>query len=63
MPERLRPKDTPTVWVQAYDAAGLLVHDLQTTHSRLRMISGVRESGGTVWLGSLESAAIGRITL
>ena len=63
MPERLRPKDTPTVWVQAYDAAGLLVHDLQTTHSRLRMISGVRESSGTVWLGSLESAAIGRITL
>ena len=63
MPERLRPKDTPTVWVQAYDAAGALVHDLQTTHPRLRMVSGVRESGGTVWLGSLESAAIGRITL
>ena len=63
VPEWLRPKDTPTVWVQAYDAAGLLVHDLQTTHPGLRMISGVRESGGTVWLGSLESAAIGRITL
>jgi sugar lactone lactonase YvrE len=63
MPERLRPKDTPTVWVQAYDAVGQLVHDLQTTHPQLRMISGVRESGGTVWLGSLESAAIGRITL
>jgi sugar lactone lactonase YvrE len=63
MPERLRPKDTPTVWVQAYDATGVLVHDLQTTHPRFRMVSGVRESGGTVWLGSLESAAIGRITL
>ncbi len=51
LPERLRPKDTPTVWVQAYDAAGVLVHDLQTTHPRLRMVSGVRESAGTVWLG------------
>ncbi len=63
MPERLRPKDTPTVWVQAYDAAGVLVHDLQTTHPLFRMVSGVRESEGTVWLGSLESAAIGRINL
>jgi len=63
MPERLRPKDTPTVWVQAYDATGSLVHDLQTTHPRFRMVSGVREFGGTVWLGSLESAAIGRIVL
>ena len=63
LPERLRPKDTPTVWVQAYDAAGVLVHDLQTTHPRLRMVSGVRESAGTVWLASLESSAIGRIVL
>ncbi len=63
MPERLRPKDTPTVWVQAYDAGGSLVHDLQTTHPLFRMVSGVRESGGTVWLGSLESTAIGRIVL
>lgn len=63
LPEWLRPGDTPTVWVQAYDAAGVLVHDLQTTHPRFRMVSGVRESGGTVWLGSLESAAIGRIEL
>lgn len=63
MPERLRPKDTPTVWVQAYDAAGVLVHDLQTTHPQFRMVSGVRESEGTVWLGSLESSAIGRIDL
>ena len=51
------------MWVQAYDAAGVLVHDLQTTHPRLRMVSGVRESAGTVWLASLESSAIGRIVL
>jgi len=63
LPKILRPKDTPTAWVQAYDLTGRLVHDLQTTHPKLRMVSGVRESAGTVWLGSLESAAVGYFAL
>jgi sugar lactone lactonase YvrE len=63
LPKRLRPKDTPTAWVQAYDLAGRLVHDLQTTHPELRMVSGVRESAGTVWLGSLVSSAVGFFAL
>ena len=63
LPKRLRPKDTPTAWVQAYDLTGRLVHDLQTTHPELRMVSGVRESAGTVWLGSLESSAVGFFAL
>jgi hypothetical protein len=49
--------------VQAYDLTGRLVHDLQTTHPELRMVSGVRESAGTVWLGSLESSGVGFFTL
>ncbi len=63
IPEGLHPKDTPTVWVQAYDRAGRLVHDLQTRHPSFRMVSGVREQSGTVWLASLESTAIGCVEL
>jgi sugar lactone lactonase YvrE len=63
LPKKLRPKDIPTAWVQAYDHIGALVHDLQTTHPKLRMVSGVRESAGTVWLGSLESSAVGYFVL
>ncbi|MET0864208.1 MAG: SMP-30/gluconolactonase/LRE family protein [Nakamurella sp.] len=63
LPKKLRPKDTPTAWVQAYDSDGALVHDLQTTHPKLRMVSGVRESAGTVWLGSLESSTVGFFVL
>jgi len=63
LPAKLRPRDTPTVWVQAYDAGGALVHDLQTTHPKLRMVTGVRESAGTVWMGSLESSVVGVFSL
>jgi hypothetical protein len=29
IPKRLQPKEKATVWVQAYDSDGTLVHDLQ----------------------------------
>jgi len=63
LPEVLRAREKKTVWVQAYDADGTLVHDLQTTHPRLHMVTGVRELDGVVWLGSLTASAIGRIEL
>jgi sugar lactone lactonase YvrE len=63
LPKQLRPRDTPTAWVQAYDVQGVLIHDLQTTEPNLRMVSGVREAAGTVWLGSLESSAAGFFVL
>jgi sugar lactone lactonase YvrE len=63
LPERLQPKERRTVWVQAYDLDGTLVHDLQTSHAWLHMITGVREVDGTVWLGSLVSRGLGRIRL
>lgn len=62
-PELLQPKEKSTVWVQAYNPDGVLVHDLQTTHPGLRMVTGVREFEDSLWLGSLASRAIGRITL
>jgi sugar lactone lactonase YvrE len=63
MPDALQPKPHTTVWVQAYDTEGRLVHDLQTEHRGLATITGVRERDGVVWLGSLSSPAIGRIDL
>jgi sugar lactone lactonase YvrE len=58
IPEVLQPRERSTVWVQAYDANGQLVHDLQTSHPRFGMVTGVRESGGTIFLGSLSSHAV-----
>ncbi len=63
IPKRLQPKEKPTVWAQAYDSDGQLVHDLQTTHPRLEMVTGVREFDGSLWLGSLKSRAIGCVRL
>ena len=63
IPDALQPKEKKTVWVQAYDAEGRLVHDLQTTHESFYMATGVREQDGVVWLGSLISPAIARIDL
>jgi len=63
MPAALQPKPKKTAWVQAYDVDGTLVHDLQTRHPTLHMITGVRELNGTVWLGSLHSPMVGRIDL
>jgi sugar lactone lactonase YvrE len=63
LPEALQPKEKKTVWVQAYDADGVLVHDLQTSHERFFMATGVRELDGTVWVGSLTAPSIARIDL
>lgn len=63
LPEALQPRERKTVWVQAYDASGTLVHDLQTTHERFHMATGVRESDGVVWIGSLTAPCMARIDL
>ena len=58
IPEFMQPRERPTVWVQAYDEHGQLVHDLQMSHPRFGMVSGVRESAGDIFFGSLSSRAI-----
>jgi sugar lactone lactonase YvrE len=63
LPDAIQPKEEKTVWVQAYDTDGVLVHDLQTQHERLHMITGVCELDGVVWIGSLTARTIGRIQL
>lgn len=59
LPARLQPRPDDMVWVMAYDEAGAVVHDLQGRIAGLRMSTGVREQAGRVWIGSLESSAVG----
>lgn len=63
LPDAIQPKEKKSVWVQAYDGDGGLVHDLRTKHPQLFITTGVCERDGQVWIGSVEAAAIGRINL
>jgi sugar lactone lactonase YvrE len=63
LPEALLPKPADTVWVQAVDRDGRLVHDLQTSTPGFSMVTGVREHAGTVWLGSLHATAVATFTV
>jgi sugar lactone lactonase YvrE len=58
IPERLQPAPKRTVRVHAYDMQGRLVHDLTAGAARFHMVTGVREHGGRVWLGSLHEPAV-----
>jgi sugar lactone lactonase YvrE len=53
IPERLQPKPKRTARVQAYDATGRLVRDIDADASSYHMVTGVREHDGEVWFGSL----------
>jgi sugar lactone lactonase YvrE len=63
LPEALHPKEGRTVFTQAFDSDGQLVHDLQQPNRDFYMCSGVRERDGVVWFGSLVCSAVGRMTL
>ncbi|MCU7730514.1 SMP-30/gluconolactonase/LRE family protein [Actinoplanes sp. KI2] len=58
IPEVLQPGPKRTVRVQAYDNLGGLVHDLTGDPKRFHMVTGVREHGGDVWMGSLHEPAV-----
>jgi sugar lactone lactonase YvrE len=58
LPEWLTP-ERRTVWVQALDGSGAVVHDLQGRHPRFHMVTGVRDCAGRLYLGSLTGNAIG----
>jgi sugar lactone lactonase YvrE len=63
MPDKLLPKPQHTVWVQAYGPSGELVHDLQAPADRFSFVTGVREQGGTVALGSLTGDCLAYFSL
>jgi sugar lactone lactonase YvrE len=59
LPERMQMKDKPVVWVRAIDGAtGRVVHDYRGVHPNYRLVTGVREADGVVYLGSLEERAV-----
>ncbi len=58
MPEALKPSPRRTVRVQAFDLDARLVHDISCDATDWRMVTGVREHEGRVWLGSLVEPAI-----
>ena len=58
VPMALQPQPKRTVRVQAYDASGRLVHDVDADASGYHMVTGVREHQGRVWMGSLAEPAI-----
>jgi hypothetical protein len=64
LPEPLQVKEKRTVWARAIDGAtGRIVHDFRGAHPDFHMVTGVREAGGTVYLGSLGERAIARFEL
>lgn len=63
IPEPLQPKPKRTCRVQAFDATGALVHDLDLDASGFHMATGVREHEGRVWLGSLHEPAVAVVEL
>jgi sugar lactone lactonase YvrE len=63
LPEALQPREARTVFAQAFDGDGRLVHDLQQPNRDFYMCSGVRERDGVVWFGSLVCSAVGRTRL
>jgi sugar lactone lactonase YvrE len=53
LPERLQPVADPAVSVVVLDGTGRTVRRLTGTIEGLTMVTGVRERGGRLWLGSL----------
>jgi sugar lactone lactonase YvrE len=58
MPDRFQPRPAHTLWVQAYDPDGNLVHDLQAPGEKFGFVTGVRERSGTVAVGSLTGSHV-----
>jgi sugar lactone lactonase YvrE len=63
LPDRLQPRPQHTVWVQAYDSDGRLVHDLQAPGERFGFVTGVRERDGVVAMGSLTGSCVALLSL
>ena len=63
VPRAVQPKPARTTWVQAYDFAGAVVHDLQRPGDEYAMVTGVAEAEGLLYLGSLSESAIAVVEL
>lgn len=57
---RLGAEAKPFIGAMAFDPSGRMVHRFEMDHREFRNVTGVRERDGTVWLGSLDRAALAR---
>lgn len=58
LPDVVQPAETRALHVLAVDAAGTVVHDLRGPTTDYHAVTGVRERGGVLYLGSLTQQAI-----
>jgi sugar lactone lactonase YvrE len=58
MPVGLQPQPKRTAWVMAVDATGQVVRDVQRSGAGYHMVTGVREHGTKLYLGSLVERAV-----
>jgi hypothetical protein len=63
LPRGWQPGPKPTAWVLAVNADGQIVADLQTTGDRYHLVTGVREHGGRLYLGSLAESSVAVLDL
>ncbi|GAB2585680.1 hypothetical protein Aab01nite_52580 [Paractinoplanes abujensis] len=63
LPTRLQPQPLPYTIAAQVDGEGKLLRALHGPAGRYVMATGVRQHGGTLWLGSLTEHAIARVAL
>ena len=58
LPEALQPKPKRVVWLLGVDAQGRVVKEIAHPGGQYHMVTGVREHGGDLYLGSLVERAV-----
>ena len=58
LPQRLQPAPTATVWVMAVSFDGRILRDLQAPGDRYRMVTGMAEHEGRLYLASIMESAL-----
>ncbi|UNB51130.1 SMP-30/gluconolactonase/LRE family protein [Mycolicibacterium sp. YH-1] len=59
LPARLHPKIAPEIWVIGFDPdSGSAVGGIRTTHPDFGAVTGVVESGGRLWMSTIEFPAL-----
>ncbi|GBE65772.1 strictosidine synthase family protein [Mycobacterium sp. MFM001] len=59
LPERLQPQIKPEVWAVAFDSdSGQVVAGLRTEHPQFGVVTGLVESAGRLWMGTINYPAV-----
>lgn len=61
LPSAVQPEASRVTFVLGIDGNGRVLHNLQADGERFHYVTGVRESNGYLWLGSLAENAIARV--